>query len=141
MQYDFYVTACNLFPSHSCIGWPKSSPNWDSNLGPRIEKIERRMTYQLNYPSPLWTYLLLMRAGNRPKFLNIVKMFIELHAKTCSKDYLLYCNIMLFEHCWQVYFYISPYQRLSDFFCPPSLIRGSIIFFILLILWPIPFWK
>ncbi len=43
-------TAGNLFPSHSCIGWPKSSPHWDSNLGPQLE---RQMTYQLSYPSPL----------------------------------------------------------------------------------------
>ncbi len=43
-------TAGNLFPSHSCIGWPESSPHQDLNPGPQIE---RRMTYQLSYPSPL----------------------------------------------------------------------------------------
>ncbi len=29
-------TAGNLFPSHSCIGWPKSSPHRDSNPGPQL---------------------------------------------------------------------------------------------------------
>ncbi len=43
-------TAGNLFPSHSCIGWPGSSPNWDSNLCPQFE---RQPTYQLSYPSLL----------------------------------------------------------------------------------------
>ncbi len=43
-------TAGNLFPSHLCIGWPKSSPHQNSNPGP---KIERQMTYPLCYPSPL----------------------------------------------------------------------------------------
>ncbi len=33
-------TAGNLFPSHSCIGWPKSSPHWDSNPNLR----DRRLT-------------------------------------------------------------------------------------------------
>ncbi len=42
-------TAGNLFPSHSCIGWSDSSPHWDLNLGPQIE---RRTTYQLSYCSP-----------------------------------------------------------------------------------------
>ncbi len=41
-------TASNLFPSHSCFGWPKSSPHCDSNPGPHHE---RQMTYQLSYPS------------------------------------------------------------------------------------------
>ncbi len=41
-------TAGNLFPSHSCIGWPKSSPHRDLNPGPQIE---RQITYQLSYPS------------------------------------------------------------------------------------------
>ncbi len=45
-------TVSNLFPSHSCIGWPKSSCHWDSNPGPQLE---RPMTYQLSYPSPWWT--------------------------------------------------------------------------------------
>ncbi len=42
-------TAGNLFPSHSCIGWCESTPHWDSNLVPQIE---RQPTYQLSYPSP-----------------------------------------------------------------------------------------
>ncbi len=42
-------TAAKLFPSHTCIGWSESSPHRDSNPGPQHE---RRMTYQLSYPSP-----------------------------------------------------------------------------------------
>ncbi len=45
MKYDFF-TAGNLFPSHSCIGWPESSPHWELNLGLQIE---RQTTYQLSY--------------------------------------------------------------------------------------------
>ncbi len=43
-------TAGNLFPSHSCIGWPESSPHRDLNPGPQNE---RQTAYQLSYPSPL----------------------------------------------------------------------------------------
>ncbi len=43
-------TADNLFPSHSCTGWPESRSHQDLNMGPQIE---RRMTYHLSYPSPL----------------------------------------------------------------------------------------
>ncbi len=42
-------TAGNLFPSHSCIRWSESSPDWDLNPGPLHE---RQTTYQLCYPSP-----------------------------------------------------------------------------------------
>ncbi len=38
----------NLFPSHSWIGWSESTSHWDSNPGPQLE---RRVTYQLSYPS------------------------------------------------------------------------------------------
>ncbi len=41
------LTTGNLFPSHSCIGWPESSPHWDSNPGPQIES---QTTYQLDFP-------------------------------------------------------------------------------------------
>ncbi len=34
---------------HSCIGWRESSPHWDSNSGPQIE---RQTTHQLSYPPP-----------------------------------------------------------------------------------------
>ncbi len=37
-------TVGNLFPYHSCIGWPESSPPQDSNPGPQPE---RWKTYQL----------------------------------------------------------------------------------------------
>ncbi len=43
-------TAGNLFSSHSCIGWPESNPQQDSNPGPQLEKWT---TYQLSYPSLL----------------------------------------------------------------------------------------
>ncbi len=56
----FFFTAGNLFPSHSCIGWPKSSPHRDLNPGPQIE---RWTTYQLNYPSPCVTCLLKYQQG------------------------------------------------------------------------------
>ncbi len=39
-------TAGNFFPSHSCIGWPESSPHRDSNPG---SQLERWMTYQQSY--------------------------------------------------------------------------------------------
>ncbi len=48
-------TAGNLFPSHSCIGWHKSSPHRYLNAGLQIE---RWMTYQLSYPSPLLLLLI-----------------------------------------------------------------------------------
>ncbi len=43
-------TAANLFPVHSCFGWPKSSPHWDSNPGPQHER--RWLTNWAN-PPPL----------------------------------------------------------------------------------------
>ncbi len=51
-------TSGNLFPSHSCIGWPESSPpppHHDSNPGPQIE---RQTTYKLSYlfPPPPYYY-------------------------------------------------------------------------------------
>ncbi len=42
-------TAVNLFPSHSWIEWPNSSPRRDLKSGPQLE---RQTTYQLSYPSP-----------------------------------------------------------------------------------------
>ncbi len=42
-------TVGNLLPSHSCIGWPKSSTVQDLNQGPQHEKW---ITYQLSYLYP-----------------------------------------------------------------------------------------
>ncbi len=42
-------TADNLFHSHSSIGQSESTPHWDSNRCPHLD---RRTTYQLSYPSP-----------------------------------------------------------------------------------------
>ncbi len=46
-------TAGNLFPSHSCIGWPESSPHWHSRLSPQIER-------QTIYQSTCSTYLTIL---------------------------------------------------------------------------------
>ncbi len=50
-------TAGNLFPSHSCIGWPESSPTGIRTL---VLQLERQTIYQLSYPCPhIYNYLLL----------------------------------------------------------------------------------
>ncbi len=51
---NMIFTAGNLFPSHSCIGWPESSPHQDLNPCPQIE---RRTTYQLSYPSTIMSFI------------------------------------------------------------------------------------
>ncbi len=75
-------TAGNLFPSHSCIGWPKSSPHWDLNPGPQIEK---RTTYQLSYRSPFF-------------IINIVRFCISLFHYTNNFYYYHYLYSQTYSH-------------------------------------------
>ncbi len=89
-------TAGNLFPSHWCIGWPKSSPHWDLNPDPQLE---RQTTYQLSFPSLFNS----IPSGHHHRFIFVRFIMIvclcQLYKSTCLfiKRYDHICHIVWFS--------------------------------------------
>ncbi len=106
----------NLFPSHSCIVLPESSPNWNSNPCPQHE---RQTIYQLSYPSPtlyysyflfyivIWQHFTLLSGNNLHCCPAIFYIVVWQHFTLLSVNMLHCCLAIFYIVIWQHFTLLS----------------------------------